>query len=145
MLLYVGIIGTVISAGHFLNVEKLMQKYSYFVVLESPFVVFIVYELFLVAIKSKPFFNPFINKVASSTFGIYLIHEHQLMAVWLFPVLLKNVELYQTKWFIPSAIASVVVVFIVCSIIDLLRQKLLSGVKEKVISWIDSRYSLINH
>ena len=91
-------------------------------------------------------FSPlFINKVASSTFGIYLIHEHQLMAVWLFPVLLKNVELYQTKWFIPSAIASVVVVFIVCSIIDLLRQKLLSGVKEKVISWIDSRYSLINH
>ena len=109
-------------------------------------VVFIVYELFLVAIKSKPFFTPFINKVASSTFGIYLIHEHQLMAVWLFPVLLKNVELYQTKLeFIPSAIASVVVVFIVCSIIDLLRQKLLSGVKEKVISWIDSRYSLINH
>ena len=145
LLLYVGIIGTVIFAGHFLNVEKLMQKYSYFVVLESPFVVFIVYELFLVAIKSKPFFTPFINKVASSSFGIYLIHEHQLMAVWLFPVLLKNVELYQTKWFIPSAIASVVVVFIVCSIIDLLRQKLLSGVKEKVISWIDSRYSLINH
>lgn len=73
----------------------------------------------------------------------------------------KGVEIYQgcviagdasicksvnePKWFIPSAIASVVVVFIVCSIIDLLRQKLLSGVKEKVISWIDSRYSLINH
>lgn len=67
--------------------------------------------------------NRFINLVASATFGVLLIHANSdTMINWLWKDLLNNVAMYSSNWLIVHAICSVVGIFIVCVIIDLLRQ-----------------------
>lgn len=69
--------------------------------------------------------NKFINTVASTTFGIYLIHENIYVRPFLWQNILKNNEYFNSKYLIFHAIISIFLVFIICSIIDYLRMKLI--------------------
>lgn len=67
-------------------------------------------------------YNKFINTVSATTFGILLIHAHSdSMRQWLWKDLLNNVGFYGSVWMLVHAIGSVLGIFIVCSVIDLLR------------------------
>ncbi len=64
-------------------------------------------------------YNKFINTVASTSLGILLIHANSdTMRQWLWKDMLDNVGHYGNSWYV---IYSTVGVFIICSIIDLLR------------------------
>lgn len=66
--------------------------------------------------------SKFINTVSATTFGILLIHTNSSgMVKWLWTDTLKNVEMYTSPWLPLHAILSVLVVFAVCSLIDLAR------------------------
>lgn len=68
--------------------------------------------------------SKFINKIASTMFGVLLIHANSdAMRQFLWVDLLKNVQKYTHDLLILHAICSVLIVFIVCIIIDLLRIK----------------------
>ena len=68
--------------------------------------------------------NKMINFISSTTLGIYLIHEHPLIRPLLWGTWLnvKYHALNNNFWLF--AICSVVIVFVVCSIIEILRSLL---------------------
>lgn len=76
--------------------------------------------------KNLKFKSAFVNAVAASCFGVLLIHENsESMRKWLWVDVLNNVKMYSSQWLIVHAAASVIVIYIVCTIIDYLRIKFL--------------------
>lgn len=71
-------------------------------------------------------YSRFINAVASTCFGILLIHSNShTMAHWLWRDVCKNTEVFAEKWMPLHAIGCVLGVFIACAVIDYLRIVLL--------------------
>lgn len=63
-----------------------------------------------------------INKIAASCFGVLLIHANSdLMRTWLWKDTLKNVNYYNSPYLILHAIGSVLIVYMICTVIDLIR------------------------
>ena len=68
--------------------------------------------------------SAFINKVASCMFGVLLIHANSdTMRRWLWCETLDNVGWFQTDYAVFHALVSVTIIFIICVIIDIIRQK----------------------
>ncbi len=67
-------------------------------------------------------YNRLINKIAASTFGVLCIHANSdTMRRWLWRDTLHNAEMYYSShWFI-YPIVCVIGVFVVCSVIDIIR------------------------
>ncbi|MCQ2455381.1 MAG: acyltransferase [Clostridia bacterium] len=77
----------------------------------------------------------FINAVASTTFGVFLIHaSSNLMRKWLWEDVLNNVGVYSSKYMPIHAVCSVMGIFIVCSAIDYLRIKFIEKPAFKFIN-----------
>ena len=71
-------------------------------------------------------YSKFINMVAASSFGVLLIHTHSdSMRKWLWEDVLDNVGHFGDKLMPLYAIGSVIVIFAVCTVIDILRINLL--------------------
>lgn len=71
-------------------------------------------------------YRKWINIIASTTFGVYLIHTRgEAMRNFLWKDLLKNVDFYGSNILPVHAIVSVILIFIVCSVIDYIRIKVI--------------------
>ncbi|MFI3327331.1 MAG: acyltransferase, partial [Clostridia bacterium] len=71
-------------------------------------------------------YNKLINMLGGSTFGVLLIHANSdKMREWLWQDTLNNVGAYDLSWTAIHAIGSVLCIFIICSVIDILRIKLI--------------------
>lgn len=87
--------------------------------------------LFFKNIKLR--YNKVVNAIASTTFGILLIHANSdAMRQWLWKDVLDNVGAYDSAWMPLHAIGSVVMVFAVCSIFDLFRIRF---VERSCLAW----------
>jgi len=83
----------------------------------------------IIAISSFLFFkninikySKFINAVSASTFGVLLIHANSnTMRQWLWRDTLKNTEAFLSDFWFAHAIISVLLVFIICIVADMLR------------------------
>ncbi len=76
--------------------------------------------LFFKNLKMKN--SKFINSVAMSSFGVLLIHANSdAMRQWLWKDTLNNVGMYSSPFMVIHAIASIFGVYIICTIIDMLR------------------------
>lgn len=74
--------------------------------------------------------NTLINTTASTCFGVLLIHANrESMRNWLWKDILHNVEIYDTQYYIIHAIVSVISIFIICVIIDIIRQMFFQLIK----------------
>ncbi len=63
-----------------------------------------------------------VNAIGSTCFGVLLIHANsETMRNWLWKTTLNNVEKYYSDYFYLHAILSVLAIFIICSLIDLVR------------------------
>ena len=71
-------------------------------------------------------YNKFINLVSASTFGVFLIHANSdLMRKFLWIDLFKNATFVSSKYLVIHAISVVLIIYIVCTLIDMLRIKFL--------------------
>ena len=78
--------------------------------------------------------NKIINNIASTTFGVLLIHANSnTMRQWLWKDMLNNVGAYGSNLIAVHACLSVLGVYIVCVMIDMLRIHLL---EKPVMKWI---------
>lgn len=69
-------------------------------------------------------YNAFINTVASSTFGVLLIHANSdTMREWLWNDFLRNADFYSSSLLVLHFIGSVISVFVVCTLIDIVRTR----------------------
>ncbi|MBE5747832.1 MAG: acyltransferase [Clostridiales bacterium] len=79
-------------------------------------------SLFMVFATMKMKHHRWINVIASTTFGIYLLHDHDVTRAFLWESVFKN-ALYQGSWLlIPYSIMAVAIVFVIGAGIDLIRQ-----------------------
>ena len=66
-------------------------------------------------------YSKLINTLSSATFGVYLIHDHEFVRNFLWNVLFKQSTFSTSKYLIIYSIFAVVSVYVVCTIIDLIR------------------------
>lgn len=70
--------------------------------------------------------NKIINTMASSTLGVLLIHANcDMMREWLWGDVLRCTEFYSSSLVYVHAILSVIIVYLLCTIIDFLRIRLI--------------------
>ena len=69
-------------------------------------------------------YSKLINMIGASTFGVLLIHANSdIMRQWLWQDILNNVCQYGTNTMVLHAILSVIAIFVVCILIDMLRMR----------------------
>lgn len=85
-------------------------------------------------------YNPIINKIAASAFGVLMIHANSdSMRSWLWGDLLNNVKAYHSSYFVIHAFLSVIGIYIVCTLIDMLRIKFL---EKPFFNWYDKKHTV---
>ena len=100
-------------------------------------------SLFLIFLKRKEFSNKFINYIAGSVLGVYLIHDNVFIRSYLWKTLLHVKSHYYSTKFILFAILSVILIFIVCTGIDIIRRVTIEKIWIKIID--KSMPSLTNY
>ncbi len=102
----------------------------------KPIALAVAVESFIFFKNIKIPYNPVINKIASATFGVFMIHTNSdAMRTWLWQDLLRNTEVfYLPKLIIPHAVLSVLGVFVVCMLIDLIR---IRWIEKPIFKYID--------
>lgn len=71
-------------------------------------------------------YNKIINTIAASTFGVLLIHANSnTMRRWLWEDTFNNVGAYESGDAVIHAVVSVILIYAVCTVIDIFRIKLL--------------------
>lgn len=105
----------------------LQNKWEDFTALNSVLVFAIFYFSMCLCKTQKPFRNKFVNLIAAHAFGVYLIHDNYYVRNVLWSKFLKNPEfaLKSPHIFVIHMIISVVGVFVVCILIDMLRKIIL--------------------
>lgn len=99
----------------------------YFVADSNKFLAVITgFSLFMLFKNIKIPYIKFINTIASSTFGVLLIHANSdAMRQWLWKDTLNNVGMYNSPYLYFHAIGSVIAIFVICIIIDQIRIRLI--------------------
>jgi len=92
-------------------------------------------SLFLVAgAKNFSFHSKAINKIASATFGVYLIHDHFQMRPYLWIELFKNSSMIDSPCYIVHAISCCLAVYAVCTLVDFVYMALVEKPVMKLVN-----------
>ena len=65
-----------------------------------------------------------INTFAFATFGVYMLHDHDFTRKFLWLSVFRNASYQDSMYLIPYSLAVIVIVYLVCTMIELLRSKL---------------------
>ena len=87
--------------------------------------------LFLIFLKRKEFSNKYINYIAGSALGVYLIHGNRIVGEFTWPPFNFS-SFYHSPYLILMGIAIPIIVYMVCSGIDIIRRLTI----EKLWIWI---------
>ena len=66
-------------------------------------------------------YSKFINTVAASCFGVLLLHASSVTREWLWYDVVDSIGAYSSKYMYIYAIGTVLAIFVVCTVIDILR------------------------
>lgn len=100
-------------------------------------VLLISFTLFMTFVSLKIRYNKIINTVASAAFAVYLISDSNTVRPFLWQNVFKIFQYQNSNMLIPYSMIVVAVVYIGCTIIDLIRQK----VFEKTYIYMINKYS----
>ena len=112
----------------YLGIRFEHQGYSYFFVSDSNKILALATAIcgFMFFKNIKIPQSRFINVVASSTLGVLLIHANSdTMRQWLWEDTLKNISFFNSKFLVLHAIGSVIGIYIICTLIDQIRIRLI--------------------
>ncbi len=110
-----------ISEKYSTNIITMFDKNSSFPIM------MISLSLFSIFLNIQPFYSKIINVVASSTFGIFLIHANVLLKYWIWHKL-WNFDRYTNcspLYLLGYYFICVVLTFIICCILELIRKTLI--------------------
>lgn len=124
--------------GVYLNEDFFIRNAWHFVnTLSIPLAV----AIFLAFATTKPFFNKYVNIVACTMLGVYLIHDNSLMRYVIWDYIFPNLDYISSSWYVVFYIIKVVAIFIVCSGIDLLRKRY---IEPQMVRFIDRKFDVVN-
>ena len=104
---------------------------SYFLTKHCPFTITLAVSIFVIFVKWE-FKSKIINLLGSCMFGVYLIHNNGYLRVWLTNDLFKFFNYKTSATFIPYIIGASVLIFIVCTLIELIRRFTLEKLTAKL-------------
>ena len=119
--------------------EKLSSYETYFFEMDTLTGLLISLTLFMAFATMKMNYHKWINVIASSTFGVYLIHENGIVRPFLWETVFKGVQYQDSLLLIPYSIFAVALVYVACTVLELIRQK----VFEKPFLWLITRVTEI--
>lgn len=111
---------------------------AYYLVSDSnaPFALLVAISSFMLFKSIEVPYSKFINTVAASTFGVFLIHTNSdEMRQWLWDDTLQNITIFGSPYLYIHAVLSVVGVFCVCTLIDMVRR---FAIEESIINFVES-------
>lgn len=129
-----GLIGYVVCslavlASVYLSVETHQEDIGYFLNYNSPLALLATFSLFL-CVKNMPWretkLDGLILKSAGAAFGVYLIHDNYLIRYLVWDTFRAS-KVALTHWAVIYAAAAAVIVYVVCTCLELLRQKLFAA------------------
>lgn len=97
--------------------------------------------LFVSLLSFNVGYKPIINVISSATFGVYLIHDNWMVRNALWHRIFKNANYSDSKFLVLYTIAQIVIVFIVCTAIELFR---IYVIEKLYIRHIDSFLNAVN-
>ena len=106
--------------------------YTYFTTENKFLILAISVVLFLIFLKRKEFSNKYINYIAGSALGVYLIHDNVFVRPYLWKYLLNIPSYYFSPNLVLVAVISIIGVYLICSGIDIIRRLTI----EKAWIWI---------
>ena len=125
---------------------SILKYAEHFRKVNSFFIVLSAVTLLAGAAKLKPRYGTFIQTVSSTTLGVFMIHDNKAMIPLLWRKLLRCYEFTSSKYLILHAFGSCILVFVVCVIIDLIRQKTVGRLEDKLlgsrIEWLDEKVNV---
>lgn len=133
MLMTVALLLSWTSVAVLATLSRMMGKnigISYFFVSDSNKVLALAtgVSAFLFFKNIKIGYNKIINTIAASTFGVLLIHANSnTMRRWLWQDTFNNVGAYESGNAVIHAIISVILIYAVCTVIDICRIKLIEA------------------
>lgn len=143
-LFFVQVFIVIISIIFFDMMAMLFSK-NVLIKLSTPFVnilsVPMAITLFLYFLTRKPIYNKFINVIAGTVLGIYLIHENNLMRTLIWDYIFPNMEYIHSDFYILFFIIKVCLIFIICSFIEFLRKKYIEPIFIKLLDRYWNYYS----
>lgn len=134
---YIAVIASdviLIWLGRTLHLDFLISHAGHFAALNSPLILLTSVELLIGFVKMKPRQCLWLNKLAGATLGVYLIHDNNMVRPYLWHTLLRTDDIASSNLLIIHALCSIVGVYVVCTLIDLLRQ---STVERVFLSILD--------
>lgn len=114
-----------------LESESLLKKSDYFIEWNSILSFGLAYFIFMF-FSNKHFVNKIVNLVASTTIGIYLFHDNELVMVVIWKIIFPNIN-YVNNPYIHSII-KIIAVFLIGMIIDLIRQNIFKKMSTNIIN-----------
>ena len=115
-----------VLASVYLSVELGLEDTGYFLNYNSPLALLAAFSLF-VAVRNLPWkqsrADGWILKISSAAFGVYLIHDNYLIRYLVWDTFRAS-KVARTHWAVIYAAVIAVVVYIGCTCVELLRQKL---------------------
>lgn len=138
---FYSLLALALSVFAFVFTQYLGKNHPYFTALsqriysmESVFMAVLSVFIFLAFKNTRMKSNRFINLVSGATFGVYLLHDIPFIRPRLWKNLLKTATYQQKPSLIPYAFACILGIFIVGTIVELIRQGLWS-------LWFDKAYN----
>lgn len=115
-----------VLASVYLSVKTHQEDVEYFLNYNSPLALLATISLFL-CVKNMPWketkLDGLILKVASAAFGVYLIHDNYLIRYLVWDTFRAS-KVALTHWAVIYAVGISIVVYVVCTCLELIRQKL---------------------
>lgn len=105
--------------------ERLFNKWTFFFTDANKLPVLVMaVALFMLILRRPMPYNKYINRVAASCLGVLMIHANSFpMIHWLWRELLGNVNYYSSSLLWLHMFGSVIAIYIVCTLIDMIRIK----------------------
>ena len=98
--------------------------------------------LFITFLKAKVTYHPWINTIASTTFGIYLLHDNKLFLHHMWNNIFETYQYYDSSLLPLYAIYIVALIFIVGMVVDYMRLTFIEKpIMKRITLYIDCSQS----
>lgn len=117
-------------------INEISRAVEHFRNYNSIFVVSATIFLFLGFKQMNIKYNKMINKIASTSLAVFILHDNVVLRNFLWKDVFKAAHFQQSNLLIFHAICSCLIILFVCSIIDLIRQNLL---EKKIMNYLEPK------
>ena len=143
VLLFINIFSVVgfFYLGKILNINFLVHGCDYLVTRQYSILNFLTAIFMFLCFKNIKLKNiSFINSIANSTLGIYLIHDNDIIRNWLWKDFWPSSLYLNSKFYILHMFSKVTIVFFICLAIDKIRIIVCDKKIDKLIEFIKNKY-----